>query len=168
MALKNIKDKLMQFIGKYKYMILVLLIGLALIMLPDLKDETIQEPLSEVKPKQGGSVNEELSNILSKIQGAGDVHVYLTIAAGEKTIYQTDEDYSMHTDTSTTKIETVIVSSSDRGQSGLIQQVNPPQYLGALIVCQGADSPAVQLSIVDAVSKITGLGTNCISVLKMK
>jgi len=40
--------------------------------------------------------------------------------------------------------------------------------MGAVIVCQGADDPQVRLSIVDAVSKVTGLGSDKISVLKMK
>lgn len=35
------------------------------------------------------------------------------------------------------------------------------------MVCQGADNAAVRLAIVEAVSKVTGLGANRISVLKM-
>ena len=37
-----------------------------------------------------------------------------------------------------------------------------------LIVCEGGDDANVRLSIVDAVSKITGLGADRISVLKMR
>jgi stage III sporulation protein AG len=36
------------------------------------------------------------------------------------------------------------------------------------VVCQGADDPVVKLLIVDAVSKVTGLGADKISVMKMK
>ena len=64
-------------------------------------------------------------------------------------------------------INTVIVSGNDRTESGLVRQINPPVYMGAIVVCQGADDPTVQLAIIDAVSKITGLGTHRISVLKM-
>ena len=49
-----------------------------------------------------------------------------------------------------------------------VQQVLPESYRGAIVVCQGADSPAVKLAIVEAVSRATGLGADSISVLKMK
>ena len=62
----------------------------------------------------------------------------------------------------------MILSSSDREEEGLVRQVNPPVYLGALIVCQGGDNPTVKLSIVEAVMDITGLSSNQITVLKMK
>ena len=48
------------------------------------------------------------------------------------------------------------------------RQVNPPTYLGAVIVCQGADSASVRLAIVSAVCSVTGLSTDKITVLKMK
>ena len=47
-------------------------------------------------------------------------------------------------------------------------QVNPARFLGAVVVCQGADDPQVRLQVIDAVSKATGLRSNCIAVLKMK
>ena len=68
----------------------------------------------------------------------------------------------------TTKTDTVTVTDAQRNESGLIRQVNPPVYKGAVIVCQGADNAAVRLAIVDAVGKATGLGADKISVLKMK
>ena len=43
-----------------------------------------------------------------------------------------------------------------------------PTYLGAVIVCQGGDSPTVKLAIVEAVSNATGLSADKITVLKMK
>ena len=92
----------------------------------------------------------------------------LTVASGTETIYQTNSDSSTGGDTQTTRYETVTVTDASRNQSGLIRQVNPPNYLGVIVVCQGADSPSVKLAIVDAVSKITGLGADRISVLKMK
>ena len=55
-----------------------------------------------------------------------------------------------------------------RADPGLVRQVNPPEYLGAVVLCQGADNPSVKLSIVEAVSKATGLTTDRITVLKMK
>ena len=41
-----------------------------------------------------------------------------------------------------------------------------PQYLGAVVVCDGADAPQVQLAVTQAVAQFTGLSTDRISVLK--
>ena len=41
-----------------------------------------------------------------------------------------------------------------------------PQYLGAVVVCDRADAPQVQLAVTQAVAQFTGLSTDRISVLK--
>ena len=88
----------------------------------------------------------------------------LTQAEGEKTVYQTDTELSDDRQ----KQNTVIITQSDRAEAGLIQQTLPPVYLGAIIVCEGADDPKVMLAICEAVAKVTGLGMNQISVVKLK
>ena len=62
----------------------------------------------------------------------------------------------------------MILSGSDRSQTPVVQRMDPPTYLGAVILCQGADSPKVRLAVVDAVATATGLTTDKISVWKMK
>ena len=96
------------------------------------------------------------------------VQVMLTLASGEETLYQTNEDYSIGDNTNTKRSDTVTVTDAQRNETGLIRQQNPPKYLGAIVVCNGADSPEVRLAVVEAVSKVTGLGADDISVLKMK
>ena len=150
---------------KYRFPALILFVGIMLMMVPSMSElPTKEEPAVDIEVP----TEEVLADLLSKIEGAGKVEVLLSIESGEETIFQTDEDYSQ-TDTSTTsKITTITVTESDRNEKGLIKQINPPKYLGAIVICQGADSAGVRLSIVDAVSKLTGLGADCISVLKMK
>ena len=109
-----------------------------------------------------------MAALLTQIEGVGKVEVMLTIASGEETVFQTDQDISMGNDTQSTRQETVMTTDTQRNQTGLIKQINPARYLGAVIVCQGADSPSVRFAVVDAVSKATGLGSDRISVLKMK
>ena len=50
----------------------------------------------------------------------------------------------------------------------MVRTIVPPVYLGAIIVCQGGDSPAVRLAVVEAVSNVTGIGSDRITVEKMK
>lgn len=159
----TIFQQIMEFLKKYRYVALVLIAGLFLMALPENETELEKEVVQTVETSPV-SMQDELSAILSRIDGAGQVQVLLTQAAGETTIYQTDED----TDGDTLRTETVLLSDSDRGEMGLIRQVNPPVYQGAIVLCQGADNASIRLAIVEAVANATGLTTDKISVLKMK
>lgn len=163
----GVQKKAIDVVKRYRFAILVLIIGLALMLIPGKREEQQNQTPIQAEIQDRPEMTEELAQILSHIQGAGKVEVMLTVAYGEKTIYQTDEDSSSG-ENGSTRIETVIITNADRGQDGLVQQVNPPVYLGAIVVCQGADRSAVRLAIVEAVSKVTGLGADRISVLKMK
>ena len=48
-----------------------------------------------------------------------------------------------------------------------LQQISP-QYQGALVVCSGGGNPSVRLQVVEAVSALTGLGADHISVCEGK
>ena len=165
----ELRQKAMELFKKYRYVLLVLLAGIFLMLLPEGKTatkETEQTPTiaAEEAPQD---LQDSLAEILSQIEGAGKVRVLLTQAAGERTVYQTDEDVSAGESTSDIRRETVIISGADRAESGLVQQVNPPVYQGAIVLCQGADSAAIRLAIVEAVANATGLSSDKISVLKM-
>lgn len=166
----ELRQKAIDGVKKYRYVMLVLLAGLFLMMLPEGNDRQEADPPAETQAAEERPMDlqESLAEILSQIDGAGKVRVLLTQAAGETTIYQVDESISTKDGASNIQQEAVIISSSDRAESGLIQQVNPPVYLGAIVLCQGADSAAIRLAIVDAVANATGLSTDKISVLKMK
>ncbi len=169
MEISTLKKNVIGYLQKYKYAVLIFLIGIVLMAMPKLDilksvtEETL--PVTAAKPE---TMDASLASILSRIEGVGKVEVLLTVAAGEETVYQTDNQTSDGESGCTIRTETVIVTDSQRNQSGLICQVNPVRYQGAIIVCQGADSPAVQLAVTEAVRKVTGLGTDKISVLKMK
>lgn len=164
----SVSSKWMDYIKKYRYVALVLLAGLVLMALPE--GEDAQENTMQAKEETVCQENLEdaLSQILSQIEGAGKVKVLLTEAAGEEILYQTDQDISQSEQGRDDRRETVLVTDTQRSQEGLIRQVNPPQYQGAIVLCQGAGSPAVKLSIAEAVSDATGLTFDRITVLKMK
>ena len=160
MDISKLRDKALLFIGKYKYLALVILIGIVLMLIPGKTEEkTVVSEITSTAPTV--SLDKDLEKILSNIQGAGKVQVMLTVKSGEQVVYQTDTPGQDREDT-------VIITGQDRVQSGLVQQILSPTYRGAIILCQGADSPSVCLAIKDAVSKVTGLDASEISVLKMK
>ena len=164
----GIGKKLTTFVGKYRYVLLIAVVGIFLMLLPSGNKEQQPQPTApEATIAQEQSVAEQLKNILSQIHGAGKVQVMLTVSSGATTVYQYDTD-SSGGQTGSVSHETVIVTDGNRNQSGLVQQINPPVYQGAIIVCQGADNDVVRLHIIEAVARVTGLGTDKISVLEMK
>lgn len=168
MDIKRFKGTIEAFLKKYKYAILVLVIGAALMLLPSM--HTVSKNTQPV-PSEASTeycVQDELESILSYVKGVGRVKVMLKEASGTETIYQTNQDISVSDNGSDTRIEVITVTDGERNEQGLVKQINPPRYSGAIILCEGAGDPGVKLAVVEAVSKITGLGTDKIAVLKMK
>jgi len=167
MDIRRLTGKLKDTVFKYKYAAVILLIGITLLLLPQ---KTKVEKLTESTPIGRTDIFDtgELTSILQSIQGVGNVKVFLSIDCGEQIIYQTNNESNLSGDSNSSKYETVIVTDAQRTETGLVSQVNPPRYLGAIVVCEGADSPSVKYAVAQAVAKITGLGTNDICVLKME
>ena len=157
------KERIQDFLKRYWYVALVLAVGLILMAIPSDKNDT--EAPEQIALTDTPVLQEELEQILTQIRGAGKVRVLLTESSGAQTVYQTDQDTRGE---GNSNLKTVIVTDADRNQKGLIYRIDPPVYLGAVIVCQGGDSAAVKLAIVEAVSSVTGLSTDRITVLKMK
>ncbi len=162
------KQKVMEFASKYRYAILILVIGIGLMLLPT-GNAREKEPLASEPPvpQPQSNVQQELQRILTQIEGAGRVEVMLTMASGEEIRYQTDIKLSGG-ENGGQQQNTVIITDGKHAQQGLVSKRIPPTYQGAIVVCQGADQPTVRLAVTDAVSKVTGLNSSRISVLKMK
>lgn len=165
----NRNMRIIQTIGKYKYVCLILLVGVVLMSLPNGKEDTQEERITQsVQQDMETDTEKQLERILSSVRGAGQVKVMLSVAQGEQIIYQTDSDYVQSENTTDRRTQTILITDGSRNEKGLIHQKIPPSYKGAIILAQGADNPSVKLALVDAVSDITGLGTDKISVLKMQ
>lgn len=155
-----------EFFDKYKYVLLIIGLGMFLMMLPSKKEDKPEAgPANTVQSYD--SLEEKLERILGQIRDVGKVQVMLTEQSGPETIYQVDEDRTEGEGSLRVKTETVILSGSGT-HSALVQTVTPPTYLGAIIVCQGAGSPTVKLAVANAVSAVTGISMDRISVLEMK
>lgn len=161
-----IKEKIETAFKKYRFVCIIFLVGVFLMLLPTKKSEPLQDT-QMTTISQHDNITEELQKMLSCIEGAGKVEVMISIAQGEKTLYQTDLDISGG-ESGNSRQDTVIITNSDRAEAGLVMRIDPPVYRGAVVICQGADRATVRLAVVEAVASITGLGADKISVLKMK
>ena len=163
--------KMTRWLGKYKYAALILLLGVALMLWPTGESET--QPAREqesVDDQEDPALEERLEGLLSQVEGAGQVKVILTYKTGTQYVYQTDEEKEEQQGTdvrSSRKTETVLVTV-DGVEQAVITQTVYPTFLGAVVLCQGADDPGVRLDLVNAVSSLTGLTADKISVIKME
>lgn len=157
---------------KYKYAVLILLLGIALMLLPfGKKEETTEtevqvETLSDEAYAQ--ALEQRLEDMLCQVSGAGQVRVMLTLQTGSRTEYQTDTQISDSETQSQEERKTVILSEGSAYDKAAVSAVQYPRFQGALILCQGADQSTVRLSLVNAVAALTGLSSGQITVIKMK
>lgn len=148
-------------LAKYKYILLVLLVGLVLIMLPT-GEGAGNANESEVPESPGApdfslaAEEERLRETLSAIDGAGEVMVLLSLYGTASRELATAGD------------ETVVVSKGSGAQSAIELRYVYPEYQGAAIVCSGADDARVRFSVTETVRAFTGLGADKITVIKMK
>jgi len=154
------------FLKKYRWAAAVLLAGLLMMAVPEQQEPpaVTETPAQSVQPE----LQQELEELLSRLEGVGKVRILLTAASGPQTHYQTDEDTQNTADSRDHRVETVVITGADRGETGLVRRVDPPVWLGAVVLCQGADRASVRLAVVEAMTAATGLTSDRISVLKMK
>ena len=160
MDLETGKQQFITFVKKYQYVLLVVLVGVVLMLIPQSPRES--QTVTQTEEVVEADLQMQLAAILGQISGVGKVEVLLTEAAGADTVYQVDTRQNQ------SNADTVIITDRNREETGLVKQIFPPVYRGAVVVCQGADSAGVRLNVVDAVKSVTGLSSDCITVLKMK
>lgn len=158
MDMESGRRQFVTYLKKYRFTALILISGILIMLIPQQQTIQYQEEPDQVQPL----LQEELADILSQIAGVGKVQVLLTEASGSNTIFQTDSGMNAQNQ------NTVILTDGSRKESGLVKQILPPIYRGAVVVCRGADSASVRLAVVEAVKSVTGLSSDCITVLKMK
>ena len=158
--------KLLQDAGallrKYRYPALILLLGVVLLLLPGRREkESTPQP---EQPEAAVSVEAQLAELLSRVDGAGRVAVMLTVAESEASVYQTD----LEEDADSRRIGTVLADNGSSGESPVLSKTVGPVYQGAVVVAEGGGLASVRLSLIRAVSSLTGLGADKITVVKMK
>ena len=121
----------------------------------------------------------KLKNILSKIQGVGQVEVFINYSESSEVIpmYNENSQTSLTEETDTsggvrkiqeTDTQKEIIYQEDSGSKEVItQKVIEPKIEGAIITAEGAGSTEVQEKIINAVEAATGLASHKIQVFEM-
>lgn len=158
-------QRILAALAKYKYVALILCIGVVLMLLPtgsasqpEVVESQTRETVFDLE-----ALEEKLAQALSQINGVGEATVVLTLrSSGEEVLAQ---DVSQGT---TTEVETVIISSGNSTEAPVSVKTIYPEFQGALVICDGAGNSTVKLQVLQAVSAITGLSSDRISICQRK
>ena len=149
-------------------------IGLALIMLssflPDKKTES--PPAKKTVSVSDASwfcdeTEKRLEEFLSKIEGAGEVQVCITVGTGERCVYAS-EDRRSKSENRTEEERKYVTVGGNGEKTALIETVETPEITGIVVACTGCSSPVVQERIYNSVSAALGIPTGKIYVTIMK
>lgn len=116
-----------------------------------------------------------LSEILSHINGVGEVRVLITYAESNKInpVYNEDQQTSTTEETDTEGGKRTISSVNNKREvvysnnNVVTESVSSPQIQGAVIIARGANNTRVKADIIQAVAAATGLSTYKIQVFEM-
>lgn len=156
---------------KYKYVLLVALVGIILLLWPSGGGgETASAPPAAVVTDQfqTATLERRLEEALSRIEGAGEVSVVLTLKETPRQVVAQDGTATEGNGQTSRELTTVLASGGSGVQQPVLLQQLSPAYQGALVVTQGGNDPNVRLAISGAVSALTGLGADKISICQGK
>lgn len=152
----------------YRFPALILMLGLGLMLLPSGLSRSSPEEPEAVEQTDAFDLLEftqEAEKLLSELQGAGEVKILFSLENDGQREYLSDISESQNGESSQSSYQTVLPSQSG-GETPVIMSRSYPQFRGAVVLCSG-ESPSLTLRIKQALSSLTGLGMDRISVLKM-
>ena len=154
-------------------------VGIALLSLSEILPEGTQPTEESFVAEQFIQQTEErLRAIVSRIEGAGECEVLVTLENGVEYVYATEErissDRKEDTDDSASRLtqsngseSSVIVVDTDSGREGLLVTEVQPTIRGVVIVCEGGDREEVCNRIIEAVTVAMNLSAKRVCVTKL-
>ena len=168
----EITAKLNPMAQKYKYVLLIFLVGIIMLCLGSPRDA----PESNSQTNNSNttstfdltSFEDSLEKQLSSINGAGKVSLLLSIEGTEETVYASNiRESSSGESNNIYEKDLSVLSDSGYGEQPVKVKSISPTFRGAVVLCEGAADINVKYSITQAVSAACGLSMNKISVLEM-
>lgn len=169
----KIKDKAFNIFQKKdsrnKILIVAAVLGVVLILLSELDFST---PKAEKSVQTGdyaqyvSTLNDELTSVISSIDGVGDCKVMITLKNTKENVYAENSETSS-SDSSNSENNEYVIYNSENGDSPLLLKEEMPQVAGVAVVCSGGDSEAVRERIIDCVCALFDISSSHVSVSKL-
>lgn len=189
---KNKIENLMSKENRWKLYLAILLLVLAYILISfftdstnknvtDAKSVTASENLKPIEVKNYEDEQKtELTNILKKVEGIGDVEVMITFESDEAKILasdstsqssvteETDKQGGKRVTNQKTDSTQVVMNSNGDTKSPLVVKTYKPKIVGVMVVAEGASDSKIKYEISQAVSTLYGISANKVNVYPMK
>ncbi|MBO5329396.1 MAG: hypothetical protein J6A71_02595 [Anaerotignum sp.] len=130
--------------------------------------KTASPPQPAAKETAGRETERRMAEILSKVEGAGQVDVMLTYRQTEEKNIAHNETREESGETLRTEYTAILLEDGDGATEPLILTEISPVVEGVVIAAQGADSPAVAASLNQAAQALLDVPAHKVAVLKMK
>lgn len=127
------------------------------------KEDTLCEVQTSDRNGYCREIEERLEDILSAIDGVGEVKVMVTVGSTEEYIYAEAEK----TDSDRYEREIAAVKG-DNGEEALVKKVNVPEITGVVAVCVGGKSDRVREDVYRAVTAALGIPSSRVYVAAME
>lgn len=138
----------------------------------------VETQIEQVPQEQ--NLSQKLESILSKIQGVGDVNVFINYSESSEVVAMYNENSKSstteETDVSggvrkvqeTDSQKDIIYQENEGVKTPMTKKVVEPKIEGAIITAKGANNIDIKTNIIQAVEAVTGLATHKIQVFEMQ
>jgi stage III sporulation protein AG len=142
---------------------------------PQAKTDSSSNQQTAAQSKTGTDLETQLEQILTQVQGAGQVQVMVTYESGPEIVpavktdtqnSSTDSTSGQNTTSTTQNSEPVTVQGKD-GTEPMVLLQKEPVVLGVLVVAEGASNLEVRLRLMEAVQVALQIAPDRIEVLPM-
>jgi len=125
-------------------------------------------PQSAVKETSDRETEQRMAEILSKVQGAGQVDVMLTYRQTEEKTIARNETREEDGESLRMEETAVLLEDEDGATAPVILTETGPIAEGVVIAAQGADQPMVAAALSQAAQALLDVPAHKVAILKMK
>lgn len=148
---------------KIQYIFVAVLIVIVLIVFYSINSNNIKKEETNVVLNYINNLETKLKTVLSKVEGAGDVDVIITVDSGMETVLAKKSVIKEGENATEIEESPIIVN----GKTVPIKEVYP-KITGVLIICEGANNIAVYNKIQRATISLLDIEVNQIEILTKK
>ena len=152
--------------------LLALMLGILLLAVgrsfSDVEEDAAGPPQTIAKETADRETERRMAEILSKVEGAGEVDVMLTYRQTEEKTIAHNETREESGETLRMEQTAILLEDGDGATQPLVLTEMSPVVEGVVIAAQGADSPGVAAALNRAAQALLDVPAHKVAVLKMK
>ena len=161
---------------KLSLIIFIGILGIILIFVSEVYDSNENNKNDNIQSNEQSVISDKeyianletkLTDIISSVDNAGEVKVMVTLSCLEEKVYAVNEDIK-NDEKSSVYSKSYLIVDNKSSKEGVVLKVLEPKIQGVAVVCTGGDNLKVVSDITNLITSALGIGSNRVSVAKMK